>query len=120
MQIVTRASSGTAFSPNLTVHRIPDAYPEADLVSAFKDQDAVISILPTLKIREQFRIIDAAIKAGVKRYIPSNFGLNDVRKDVQEFVPTCRDKGDVITYLRERESLTFTWTALATGSWIDW
>ena len=102
------------------MHKLPDAYPETELVSAFKDQDAVISILPTFKIRDQFRIIDAAVKAGVKRYIPSDFALNDVRKDIQEFIPTCKDKGDVIAYLRERESATFTWTALATGSWIDW
>ena len=117
--IISRKSSDSTF-PGLTVHKLSDDYPEDELISALQGQDTVIGLLPGKRVQGQLRIIDAAVKAGVKRYIPSNFRLNDVFKDVQDLIWTSKNKGDIIGYLKEQEANGMSWTAIATGSWIDW
>lgn len=44
------------------------------LTSAFRGQDVVVSTMNIRGLLNQKTIIDASIKAGVKRYIPSDFG----------------------------------------------
>ncbi|KAF7178212.1 hypothetical protein CNMCM7691_006884 [Aspergillus felis] len=44
------------------------------LIEAFIGQDAVISMLPITALGDQDVVIEAAIAAGVKRYIPSEYG----------------------------------------------
>ena len=118
--VISRASSNTTFSSGVTVLKLSDSYPGSELVDAFKGQDAVIALLPTFEIRQQFRIIDAAVKAGVKRFVPSEFGLNDLQLKVQDLIPTSKDKGEVIEYLRSKEEAGLSWTAIATGTQIPW
>jgi len=117
--IISRKSSNSTF-PGFTVHKLSDDYPQDELIAALQGQDAAIGLLPGKGVQGQLRIIDATVKAGVKRYIPSGFGLNDVFKDVQDLIWTSKDKGDVITYLKEQEATGMSWTAIAMGSWIDW
>jgi hypothetical protein len=117
--IVSRQSSRSTF-PDFRVLKLSDSYPEEELVTAFQGQDAVISLLPTISAHEQFRIVDAAVKASVRRYIPSNFGLNDIFENVRALIHTCNNKAAVIGYLRGKESTGMTWTAIAMGSWVDW
>ncbi|KAJ4306801.1 hypothetical protein N0V88_000168 [Collariella sp. IMI 366227] len=102
--ILRRASpsSSSTATPNIRTITIPDTYPTADLTAAFRGQDAIISCLTTLSTHNQFRFIDAAIAAGVRRYVPSEYGLNNMRPDAQALNNTFRDKGAVQAYLREK------------------
>jgi hypothetical protein len=118
--ILKRASSKpTPLPPNTRAITVPDTYPTDDLISAFRGQDVVISCLTTLSTADQFRLIDAAIDAGVRRYVPSEYGLNNMRPDAQALNVVFHDKGAVQRYLRERED-KIEWMSISCGMWIKW
>lgn len=71
MTILSRATSSAAFPTGTTVKKV-DYEDEAALVEAFTGQDAVISTLTAQFVASQTKLIDAAAKAGVKRFIPSD------------------------------------------------
>lgn len=74
------------------------------LKSAFQGQDAVVSLVASHVLASQSKLIDAAIAAGVKRYIPSEFGSNTVDPRNMEAVPLFKGKVDVQDYLKSKEN----------------
>lgn len=120
VSILSRKSSTQKFADHITVHRVSDDYPEAELLEAFKGQDAVISTIATASAGQQHSIIDAAIKAGVKRFVPSEFG-SDTRNDkAMAILPQYfKGKADAVDYLKSKESTGLTWTAFVTGCFFE-
>ncbi|KAI9038123.1 aromatic alcohol reductase [Aspergillus affinis] len=120
--VLTRESSKARSSiPSAAkVITVPDSYSQEELVKAFEGQDAVVNAITSFSVAEQLRFIDAAITAGVKRYIPSEYGLDNNTPKAQELAPVFKEKGLVQEYLREKESSGLTWTAIACGMWIGW
>ncbi|KAK0648472.1 hypothetical protein B0T16DRAFT_506765 [Cercophora newfieldiana] len=100
--VLKRESSHAALPPHVPSVTVPDSYPTDKLVEAFRGHDAIINCMTSVSIANQFRFIDAAIAAGVRRCIPSKYGLNNMRPDAQALNAVFRDKGAVQTYLRER------------------
>lgn len=118
--IVQRASSTkTAVPPSVRVVTIPDDYPHDSLVAAFTNQDAVINCVTTLAVRTQLRIISAAVEAGVKRFVPSEYGLNNNNTAARELCSVFREKGEIQDYLRSLED-RMEWTSFAVGMWLNW
>ncbi|OJJ72204.1 hypothetical protein ASPBRDRAFT_125397 [Aspergillus brasiliensis CBS 101740] len=115
--ILTRTTSTSTFPAGLSV--IKSDYSHSSLVSAFKNQDAVISIVGNAGFSEQPKLIDAAIEAGVKRFIPSEFGNNTADERVRALAPLLEGKKAIVEYLREREE-RLSWTAVITGPFFDW
>ncbi|KAL6693822.1 hypothetical protein J3F84DRAFT_401030 [Trichoderma pleuroticola] len=68
---------------------------------------------------EQKNIIDAAVEAGVKRFIPAEFGIDTSKEKVVEIVTFLRVKPQIIQYLRSIQD-KITWTAIITGPFFDW
>lgn len=64
-------------------------------------------------------MIDAAIKAGIKRYIPADFGSNGENEAVLDLFPPLKGKRATVEYLKSKESATFTWTSIITGLFVD-
>jgi hypothetical protein len=63
-------------------------------------------------------LIDAAVSASIKRFIPSGFGV-DARLVVgTKLEPLLAGKIEVVKHLKEKaqQHADFSWTALATGS----
>jgi hypothetical protein len=89
------------------------------LLNAFKGQDAVISTTPAHSTQTEISFIDAAVKAGVKRFIPSEFGSNSQNAKGVEIFPFMASKVKVVDYLKSKEETGLTWTALATGAFFD-
>ncbi|KAF7122634.1 hypothetical protein CNMCM5793_000659 [Aspergillus hiratsukae] len=121
--VLTRESSKARRSIPSTaaVITIADSYPLEDLVKAFKGQDAVVNAVTSFSVAEQHKFIDAAVAAGVKRYVPSEYGLDNNNAEAQELSPVFKDKGMVQQYLRSKESTgRLTWTAIACGTLIGW
>jgi len=116
--VLSRQSSTSIFPSSVTV--IKTDYSASSLASAFKNQDVVISIVGNEGFADQTRIIDAAIDAGVKRFIPSEFGSDTKNDAVRAIVPVFNGKKQVVDYLKTKESKTFSWTALVTGPFFDW
>jgi NmrA-like family len=102
------------------VKAIKTDYTHASLVSAFQGQDAVVSTISTSSLTEQKRVIDAAVEAGVKRFIPSDFGWDTSGPISLEVAPCTVMKKDPVEYLREKEKDGMSWTSIINGLWVDW
>lgn len=77
--------------------------------------------MTTLSVSDQFRIVDAAIGAGVRRYVPSEYGLNNIRPDARALNVVFHDKGKLQEYLRAKaDDDIIEWTSIACGMWIRW
>ena len=116
--MLSRPESTSTYATNIKVFK--SNYSEASLIDAFKGQDAVVSVLGAAGLAEQSKLIDAAAKAGVKRFLPSEFG-SDARNDkATALVPVFGLKLQAIEQLRALESKGLTWTAILAGPAFDW
>ncbi|MCJ1437472.1 hypothetical protein MMC27_006859 [Xylographa pallens] len=121
VSVLSRHSSTSTFPPQVTVHRISDAYPEAELLAAFRGQDAIVSTLSHAATGAHKAIIDAAVAAGVQRFIPSEFGSDTQNANLRALLPAVfGPKIEVVDYLRAQEATGLTWTAVITGAFFDW
>lgn len=124
--ILTRASSSAKFPPGIPIKTVSDAYTVEELTQAFTGQDAVVSAISTTPVTKDdlaFRIIDAALAAGVKRLIPSEFGANNLDPRAANLVPVYELKGKMLQYLIQKADESggaLTWTSISCGSWLDW
>ncbi|KAI8151442.1 hypothetical protein K4K54_000213 [Colletotrichum sp. SAR 10_86] len=74
-----------------------------DLAAALRGQDAVVSTVSKGGLLTQNTVIDASIKAGVKRYIPSDWGTFTTDPKAQrELVPVLGPMLDVQKQLAEK------------------
>jgi saccharopine dehydrogenase-like NADP-dependent oxidoreductase len=120
VSILARHSSKSTFPSHLKVHRIGDDYPEVELLEAFQGQDAVISTIATSGAVQQKAIIDAAIKAGVKRFVPSEFGSDTRNEKAMAILPQYfKGKLETVKYLKGKEKEGLTWTAFVTGPFFE-
>ena len=89
------------------------------LTAALQGQDAVISTLPVHTVSER-PLIDAAIAAGVKRFLPSEFGC-DSGNPKAAALPWFHVKLDGVNYLLEKApGIQMTYTRVVTGGFLDW
>lgn len=90
------------------------------LTAALQGQDAVISTLTTLSIDAQFTLVDAAIAAGVKRFIPSEFGSN-LDNPQTRALPVFTVKVKLQEYLKEKaQSTPLSYTFVYNNAFLDW
>ncbi|KAB2103392.1 hypothetical protein AG0111_0g8027 [Alternaria gaisen] len=127
--IVSRASSSASFPSDIPVIKISDAFTTEELTEAFRGQEAVVVALTTGSVISgkkdglAFRLIDAALAAGVRRFIPSEFGANNLDPRARALVPTYDRKGEMLEYLMkacENSQGKLTWSSICCGSWLDW
>ncbi|KAK3117409.1 hypothetical protein LTR53_001248 [Teratosphaeriaceae sp. CCFEE 6253] len=119
--LVRESSSSIKSLPSgLKVHKIGTGYPKHELLEAFKGQDAVVSAVGGGAVLDQLKFIDASIEAGVKRFVASEYGLNNMRPAARALNQVFGLKADVQDYLRSKESTGLTWHVIGNGMWIDW
>lgn len=118
--IITRASSTTVHPSNIPILRID--YTLSNLIKAFTNQDAVVCVVGPSGVALQRTFIDAAIAAGVRRFIIDDFGWGPTSKGFPEFaaIHVSRKEGWDYAAVKAREVDAFTWTGLSTGNPIDW
>lgn len=83
-------------------HKTSDFSP-ASLESAFAGHDLVISTTAGGDYEFQVRVIDAALAAGVRRFIPNEFGQDSLNEAVQARLPPSRERARVIQYLKDAQ-----------------
>ena len=115
---LTRASSKKTFADGVRV--VMTDYTHESLVKVFKGQDAVVSTIATFSAQEQIKIIDAAIAAKVRRFLPSEFGFDTAYPEVEAALPPAKPKRDTVEYLKSKESHELSWTAVIVGAFFDW
>lgn len=109
--------STLSVSPDLTVD---------ELAAALADQDAVIAAFPLKDVTQHLRLAEAAFRAGVRRYIPADFGSCDASDpQTQKHLRLYRDKTLVrekceeLAWRAEAEGAPFSWTAIVCGHFFD-
>jgi hypothetical protein len=122
VSILARNSSQSIFPSHLKVYRISEDYPEAELLEAFKGQHAVVSTIATSSAGLQKKLVDAAVKTSVKRFVPSEFGSDTRNEKAMQTLPQYfKGKKDTVEYLKQKqgENEGFSWTAFVTGPFFD-
>ncbi|KAJ4159906.1 uncharacterized protein LMH87_007843 [Akanthomyces muscarius] len=116
--VITRAESTSAFPPNVKV--VKTEYTEKNIAKALQGQDAVLCLIDAGALQVESLIIDAAASAGVKWFIPSEFGHNTLDSRVLEALPILKGKVKVTAQLRSKEQQAMQWTGIVTGLFFDW
>ncbi|KAK8065784.1 hypothetical protein PG997_012531 [Apiospora hydei] len=125
IMVVQRRSSKSAPPPDPSVRivTVDDDMSLESLREALQGQDAVIASFRPRDVDVHLRLADAAAAAGVKRFVPADFGSCDSSSErVQELVPLFLAKVRVRERLQKlaAEKPGFTWTSLVTGHLFDW
>ncbi|KAH8433991.1 aromatic alcohol reductase [Aspergillus melleus] len=115
---ITRKESEATFPPGVTVRKTD--FSESDLEAAFKGKDAVISTVGATGFAEQKKLVDAALRAGVKRFIPSEFSASNQNENVVRLLPLFGQKTEVLKYLKTKESEGLSWTGIVPSLLFDW
>lgn len=108
------------YSNRITIHEV-DFTSILSLSPALQGVDVVVSCVTTLAIGSQNPLIDASVDAGVKRFIPAEFGM-DSRNPLCIELPVCAPKVATQKYLLEKSAAnpSFSFTAIANGLFLDW
>jgi uncharacterized protein YbjT (DUF2867 family) len=121
--VVQRASSSASAVPDVRTVVVDDDMTVESLTAALAGQDACIACFRPRDPGAHFRLADAAAAAGVRRYIPADYGSCDSSSQrAQELVPLFLNKERVRARLQEHadRDARFTWTALVAGHFFDW
>lgn len=114
--VLTREESAAEFTEPVRVFR--SDYSAASLEQAFKHQDVVLSFLNYDVPFDRLKlIIDAAIKAGVDRFIPSDYGIRTYHEQYSVGVATYKRK--IVQYLEAKAGL-ISWTSFICNPWIEY
>ncbi|KAI1497297.1 nmrA-like family protein-like protein [Biscogniauxia marginata] len=116
---LTRGSNSQAL-PSTVVVKTVDYSSLESLTDALKGHDAVVSLLqPTAVDTAQRVLLDAAVKAQVKRFLPSEYGSNGSNEKVSQlpfFVPKARFQEAVRI---EAAAGNLEYTLICTGPFLD-
>ncbi|OGM51001.1 hypothetical protein ABOM_000059 [Aspergillus bombycis] len=116
--VLRRPDSASTFPPNTKVIDV-DYSSRESLRSAFTGQDAVLSFVPTFAAGSQIALIDAAVEARVRRFIPSEFSAN-LDNPKARTLPIFVPKVKVQEYLFQKAKESgLTYTIIYGGGWLD-
>lgn len=93
-------------------------YSAESLDRALEGQDVIISVLGDSGIALQKDVVDSAIRVGVKRIFPSEFGCRTYIKEAVALMPYFAPKRATIEYLMSKRG-SISWTALCTNPFFD-
>ncbi|PPJ53065.1 hypothetical protein CBER1_11625 [Cercospora berteroae] len=100
----------------VTTIKVDYSFHEA-LANVLNGQDALISLIPTPG--EQPALVDAAIAAGVKLFIPNEFGSDITGNAQAAALPLSQDKKKTLDYLRARTD-RISYISIVTEMFFDW
>ncbi|KAL9619150.1 MAG: hypothetical protein Q9160_006240 [Pyrenula sp. 1 TL-2023] len=127
-QLVKASFTVTVFTRNRnSVKDLPSGVSVAEvdyhsydsLLHALQGQDAVVSTVNNEAVLDQKQMIDAAISAGVKRFIPADFGALSTDPKGQS-LPVHHSMVQIQQYLADKaRSSSLEYTVFATGGFLD-
>ncbi|KKY15332.1 putativelike family protein [Phaeomoniella chlamydospora] len=119
--VLSRENSTSTFPSGVTVKKV-NYESTASLKEALQGQDAVVSTTASAAVGNQVPIVDAAIAAGVKRFIPSEFGINTRTLTHPGLKTILGGKIKTFDYLIEKskENPSFTYTGVSSSLFFDW
>ncbi|KAI0010699.1 putative oxidoreductase CipA-like protein [Xylariaceae sp. FL0662B] len=110
------------FPPGVVVKRV-DYKSLQSLEAALQGQDALVSAMAFEAIQEQKNLVEAAVNAGVKRMIPSEYGNDTLNPKLAAF-PIYQPKIAIRELCEQKvtEKPYFSWTTIQNASFLgpDW
>jgi hypothetical protein len=118
--VLTRQSSEAQFPESVKVLHV-DYTSVPDLTVALAGQDAVVSVLTTSAMEKQIPLIEAAVKAGVRRFLPSEFCAN-IGNPKAAGLPVYHSKVELHDVIRQKAQKypSFTYSLVRNGPFLDW
>lgn len=116
---LVRESSTSTFPSGVKVVKV-DFNSVASLSEALKGQDALVSTIANAALQGQNLLVDAAVAAGVSRFLPSDFGSNTDNPKTGA-LPVFGYKVATANYSKEKAASNpgFTYTFIRTGAFLD-
>ncbi|KAL7266126.1 hypothetical protein RUND412_011341 [Rhizina undulata] len=91
----------------------------ASIIEALKGQDALVASITSAALGLQKKIIDAAVEARVKGYIPSEFGSDTLNEKASKLA-VCKAKVDTKEYLEVLlKEGKIEWSGVANGGFLE-
>lgn len=119
IKVLRRLGSSATFPAGTDVVDV-DFDSAKSIEDAFAGRDAVVSAVGAAALTSQKALIDAAIAAGVKRFIPSEFG-SDLDNPNARKLPVFGYKVQVQDYLFEKAKASgITYTLLYCAAFLEW
>lgn len=122
--ILTRSTNHTkdGIPPNANVQYVTVDYSSVgSLEKALEGHFGVVSTVTTMSAGEQDPLIEAAVRAGVSRFIPSEFG-SDSTNSMARVLPVYATKVATQGKLKEVAARNpgFSYTSIGNGPFLDW
>lgn len=121
--ILVRPTSASTITehPNVNIARV-DVNDLAALTNAFRGHDAIIHASGIAGLSTQTLMLEAAIKAGVKRFVLNEFANSYNQVGLPELEPLRTPKREVLRLAKQKaaDHPEFSWTGLATGNFLDY
>jgi uncharacterized protein YbjT (DUF2867 family) len=116
--VLSRANSNATFPSNVKVIKV-DYSDTSALTEALTNQDVVVSTIGGEGLASNFGevLVQAALDANVKWFIPSEFGADVEDPDVN--IPLLAPKIAVVNLLKKNQSL-IAHTFITTSAFLDW
>ncbi|KAF7595295.1 hypothetical protein BBP40_006544 [Aspergillus hancockii] len=116
--VFTRPNSNQTFDPRAKVTQVN--YDSIDsLKTALTGQDVLVNSLPPLNLDLHLRLIDASVAAGVKRFLPSEFG-SDTTNPLASKLPVYANKVAVQERLKKVAAESdLSYTLVITGAFLE-
>lgn len=123
--VIKRQSSKSKddYPSNVNVVKVPDDFAVDAVASAIKGLDAMIVTIKGSLTEVQYKLAQACVQSGVRRFIPADFGSCDSStKWAQDLVPLFKHKTELRSRLMKlaEQNAEFTWTSLVCGHFFDW
>jgi hypothetical protein len=118
--VLSRPTSKSTFQSGVT--KLTSDFTSDSLLSSFKGQDVVIDLVAQATVDSRKQFVDAAVSAGVKRFIPSEFSGNMDNPTNVKIVSIFADRVAVREYLKEKTAANpgFSYTTVSNGPFYDW
>jgi NmrA-like family len=118
--VLSRVGSKSTFPSSVKVTAVDYGSVES-LTAALKGQDAVVSTVGTEGLLGQSVLFDAAVAAGVKRFLPSEFG-SDLSNPKTASLPIFGYKVATRKYIEEKVKggADITYTYVVNAPFLDW
>ncbi|KAH7118692.1 isoflavone reductase family protein [Dactylonectria estremocensis] len=120
ISVLSRPDSKSTFPTGLK--RLTSDFTKPSLVESFKGQDAVVDLVAQASLDDCKRFIDAALEAGVKRFILSEFSGNMGNEANVSIAPLFSHRVAVREYARAKADAVpdFSFTTVSNGPFYDW
>ncbi|GAB1739847.1 hypothetical protein NU219Hw_g4781t1 [Hortaea werneckii] len=119
--VLARSASTTSYPPAVKLVKISDFEDHEELVQALKGQYVLISCVGPGAFAVQNDLVDACLRAGVTRFIPTEWGFDNDDTACRELCPPVFGaKGRFVDDVLRPKEGELEWTAVASSIWLDW